>query len=93
MGELFGIASALTVLDDVETKLQVSNPVSQPVPDEWDYQHGMSTYADIRENDITTDIFWLDGLENGFVSASEMIDAGNILRRYRDILEVQGRTY
>lgn len=80
MMELFGIAGVLWLKEET-------------VPFDWEYRHGGLTLEDIREDEVTPDLDWLNGLENGLYSPADMLKAGEVLRRYRDLLIRAGKDY
>ena len=75
LGHRFGIATVLWVMGEY-------------VPYGWEFSPGMAAIGpdDIREDETYPDIYWLDELESGTISADDMRHAGNVLARYAELL-------
>ena len=87
LGELFGIASALTLSGEI-------------VPEHWQYRHGISNRQDVLANvtgEYDLDRFWLLEIVGTGIGNRETVQAitqvGNILNRYVDLLETRGEGY
>jgi hypothetical protein len=68
---------------------------SNSIPDEWEFSPGMGEISPeaIRLEDGYPDVWLLDELEAGTVTADELVHAGNVLARFGSILEAKGMDY